>query len=75
VWLTAVHANGGPQQQDDEAAISLMAWSMAHGISTLALDGVLDATAEGAQDLAERLFSRVVRALAIEPPGPSPQPQ
>jgi hypothetical protein len=42
----------------------------------LALDGVLDATVEGVQeDLAERLFSRVVRALAIEPPVPSPQPQ
>jgi AcrR family transcriptional regulator len=65
-WLVAVDAGKGSERDGDEATVSLVAWSMAHGISTLALDGVLDATVGGSHELAEGLFTRVVDALTLE---------
>ncbi len=65
-WLDTVAAGQGSERDGDEATVSLVAWSMAHGISTLALDGVLNTTVGGSHELAEGLFTRVVDALTLE---------
>lgn len=65
-WLVGADAGNGSQRDTDEATVSLVAWSMAHGISTLALDGVLEASIGGSRELAEGLFTRVVDALTLE---------
>lgn len=65
-WLVATDAGKGLQRDADEATVSLVAWSMAHGISTLTLDGVLEASIGGSRELAEGLFTRVVDALTLE---------
>jgi AcrR family transcriptional regulator len=61
-WLNVGRDTDAPRDAD-EPPISLMAWSMAHGISTLALDGVLDTTVGGSADQAEDLFKLLVAAL------------
>jgi AcrR family transcriptional regulator len=65
-WLSASQPSNALAPGNDESTVSLIAWSMAHGISTLSLDGVLDASVGGAHELAEGLFRRVVDALALK---------
>lgn len=65
-WLAAVGVKKGPKLDAEESTVTLVAWSMAHGISTLALDGMLDATIGDSHEPAERLFARIVNALAHE---------
>lgn len=62
-WLTHSARSGNAAAASDEATITLIAWSMAHGISTLALDNVLDVQLESAKDQAARLFRTVVGAM------------
>lgn len=69
-WLVSTRPQASAQRNADEAAFSLLAWSMAHGISTLALDGVLPVTQASLEERAQALFARVVGALEADHKAP-----
>lgn len=62
--VTAWRAQSLQPAELDDTQLAVLAWSLAHGVSTLSLDGLLDMEPSQTQALAEQLFRRVVAALA-----------